>query len=523
MIKYFSTILALCIGSIGLLGQTAENTQQPERVPIYRVTVVARTTKAINYRHRSGDTKVDFRGTSLLPLAIGDAAVQSRQGTIRVDAKFRHLAPASRFGPEYMTYVLWAISPEGRPVNLGEVLPDNNGNSRLQVTSDLQAFGMIVTAEPHFAVTQPSDVVVMENFVTNDTTGTVEEVDAKYELLKRGQYTVSANPAELTPMAFDGKTPIEVYEARNAVRIAKWAGAEAYAAETLKKAEVDLQNAEGFLASKGDRKDSITNAREAAQIAEDARLISLHKMEAEEQARERKSADDARATAQAESIAAAQAREQAQHAAQEKAEADAAKQAAEAKAEQDRLTAEQARQTAEQERQNAEQARLTAEQAEQQKERAESEKGVLRAQLQQQFNSILATRDTARGLIMNMSDVLFDTGKYTLKPMAREKLARVSGILVSHQGLSLEIDGYTDSVGGDEFNQKLSEERARSVRDYLATQGVPPDSVTCKGFGKTNPVASNDTYKGRQQNRRVELVVSGDAIKAQMGSNPVSH
>ena len=516
MTKYFLTILALLIGSISLYGQAAPNNQQPERVPIYRVTVVARTTKAVNYRHRSGDTKVEFRGTSLLPSALGDADVQSRQGTIRVDAKFRHLEPATRFGPEYLTYVLWAISPEGRPVNLGEVLPDNGGNSRLQVTSDLQAFGLIVTAEPHFAVTQPSDVVVMENFVTNDTNGTVEEVDAKYELLKRGQYTANVNPAELTPMAIDGRTPIELYEARNALRIAKWAGAEAYAADTLQKAEADLQNAERFLASKGNRKDLITDAREAAQMAEDARLIAMRKMEAEERARERKSAADARSTAQAESIAAAQAKEQAEHAAQEKAEADAAKQSAEA-------NAEQARRTAEQERQTAEQSRQAAEQAEQQKERAESEKVALRAQLQQQLNSILATRDSARGLIMNMSDVLFDTGKYTLKPIAREKLAKVSGILVSHQGLTLEIDGYTDSVGSDEFNQTLSENRARSVRDYLATQGVPADSITCKGFGKTNPVASNDTYQGRQQNRRVELVVSGDAIRAQLSSNVGSH
>jgi outer membrane protein OmpA-like peptidoglycan-associated protein len=509
MIKYFSTMLALFVGSIGLFGQTATTTQQPDRVPIYRVTVVARTTKAINYRHRSADTKVDIRGTSLLPSALGDADVQSKQGTIKVDAKFKHLEPANRFGPEYMTYVLWAISPEGRPVNLGEVLLDNNGNSRLQVTSDLQAFGLIVTAEPHFAVTQPSDVVVMENFVTNDTNGTVEEVDAKYELLKRGQYSANVNPAELTPMAIDGKTPLELYEARNALRIAKWAGAETYAVDTLRKAELDLQNAEGFLASKGNRKDLITDAREAAQMAEDARLISMRKMEAEEQARERKAADDARATAQAESVAAAQAKEQAEHAAQEKAEADAAKQSAEAKAEQERQAAEQARQTAQQ--------------AQQQTERAESEKVALRAQLQQQLNSILATRDSARGLIMNMSDVLFDSGKYTLKPIAREKLAKVSGILLSHQGLTLEIDGYTDSVGSDEFNQTLSENRARSVRDYLATQGVPGDSITCKGFGKTNPVATNDNYQGRQQNRRVELVVSGDAIRAQLSSNVESH
>jgi outer membrane protein OmpA-like peptidoglycan-associated protein len=495
-------IFVIFLTTTSLPAQNSPTLGQPNSVPIYRVEVVARTIKAINYRHRSGETKVDFRGTSLLPDAIGAADVQSRLGTIRVDARFKHLQSASRFGPEYMTYVLWAISPEGRPVNLGEVLPDEGGNARLQVTSDLQAFGLIVTAEPHFAVTQPSDVVVMENFVTDDTNGTVEEVNAKYELLKRGQYTASVNPAQLTPMMFDGRTPIDIYEARNAVRIARWAGAEQYAPESLRKAEVDLQNAESLLMSKAGLKDSITDAREAAQMAEDARVITMRKMEAEEQARVQQNASDARARAEAESESARQAREQAQAAQQEKAQADAAKEAAEAQAEKSQK--------------QAQDAQVQAQNAQIQAAAAEAEKAALRAKLQQQLNAILETRDTARGLIMSMSDVLFDTGRYTLKPVAREKLAKVSGILLGHQGLTLEIDGYTDSRGGDEYNQTLSEERARSVRDYLASQGVPADSITSKGFGKTNPVASNDTAQGRQRNRRVELVVSGDAIKAQL-------
>lgn len=492
MNRFFGIIFVIFITLASLQAQTAPDTQLPNRVPIYRVEVVARTIKAINYRHRSEQTKVDFRGTSLLPDAMGSAEVQSKQGTIRVDVRFKHMQYASRFGPEYMTYVLWAISPEGRPVNLGEVLLDASGKGQLVVTSDLQAFGLIVTAEPHFAVTQPSDVVVMQNLVTDNTRGTIEEVDAKYELLKRGQYTASANPAELTPMPMDGRTPIDIYEARNAVRIARWSGAEHYAADTFRKAEVDLQNAESLLSSKRNWKESITDAREAAQMAEDARVITTRKMEAEEQARVQQSAADARARAQAESESARHAREQAEAAIQQKAQADAAKQSAEAQAE---LAQRQAAQ-------------------------AEADKAALRAKLQQQLNAILETRDSARGLIMNMSDVLFDSGRYTLKPVAREKLAKVSGILLSHQGLTLEIDGYTDSLGGDQFNQTLSEERARSVRDYLAAQGVPPESISARGFGKTNPVASNDSAQGRQQNRRVELVVSGDAIRAQL--NPAA-
>ena len=475
---------------------------QGNRVPIYRVTVVSRTIKAINYRHRSDQTKVDFRGTALLPEAVGSADVQSKQGAIKVDARFKHMAPANRFGPDYMTYVLWAISPEGRAVNLGEVLPDQDGNSRLQVTSDLQSFGMIVTAEPHFAVTRPSDAVVMENFVTNDTNGTIEEVDAKYELLKRGEFTANANQAELTPMVFDNKTPIEIYEARNAVRIARWAGAQKYAPESLQKAETDLQNAESFLAHKGNRKDMITDAREAAQMAEDAREITIRKIDEADRAHERQTAADAQATAATQAADAAEARAQAERAEQAKAEADAQKRAAEARTEQ----AQQA----------AEQAQLDAQQAQQKAGQAEAEKAALRAKLLDQLNAVLATRDTARGLIVNISGVLFDTGKSSLKPGAREKLAKVSGILLSHPGLTLEVDGYTDSVGGDEYNQRLSEERAMAVRDYLATQGVADTSITAKGFGKADPVATNDTAAGRQQNRRVELVVAGDVIKAQM-------
>src|ERR1700680_4618159 len=201
-------------------------------VPIFRVTVVARTTKAINYRHRSGPTPIDFRGTPLMPEAKGEAVVNSKQGRIEINAKMEHLSPATQYGPEYLTYVLWAVTPEGRPKNLGEVLL-NGTNSKLDVTTDLQTFGLIVTAEPYFAVTKPSDVGVMENFVRSDTQGTYEDIDAKYELLQRGQYVLNVNPSELKPMVLDRKIPLELYEARNAVRIARWTGADRYAADTL--------------------------------------------------------------------------------------------------------------------------------------------------------------------------------------------------------------------------------------------------------------------------------------------------
>lgn len=497
------TILSiLFLASLNAVGQT--DVQKTDSVPIYRVTVVARTIKAINYRHRSGSTKVDFRGTSLMPEARGTAEVSSKQGAIHVDSEFKNLRPASTYGPEHLTYVLWAISPEGRPVNLGEVLLNDANKSKLSVTSNLQSFGMIVTAEPYFAVTQPSDVVVMENFVTNSTSGTIEEVDAKYELLKRGQYTVNVSPSELQPIAMNTKIPLELYEARNAVRIAKWTGADQYAGDTLKKAELDLQNAEDLLTGKGNKKALITEAREAAQMAEDARAITVKKIEEEQQAQERQSAADAHARAQAEAAAAEQARQQAEQAAKEKAAADAAKATA--------LAQQQAAEA------QAQEAHVAAQQAQQQAQQAENEKSEMRAKLLQQLNLILQTRDTARGLIVNMSDVLFNSGKYTLRQEAREKLAKVAGVLLAYPGLSIEVDGHTDNVGSDEFNQTLSEERANSVRDYLVQQGVPAGSVTAHGFGKTQPVASNDTPIGRQLNRRVELVVSGDAIGTQLGA-----
>jgi outer membrane protein OmpA-like peptidoglycan-associated protein len=483
------------------VGQGHVQMDRSGSVPIFRVTVVARTTKAINYRHRSGSTKIDFRGTPLMPEAKGEADVNSKQGRIEINTRMEHLSPATQYGPEYLTYVLWAVTPEGRPKNLGEVLL-NGTNSKMEVTTDLQTFGLIVTAEPYFAVTQPSDVVVMENFVRNDTEGTFEEIDAKYELLQRGQYVLNVNPSELRPIPLDRKTPLKLYEARNAVRIARWTGADQYAADTLQKAEENLQNAEDELKGKIGKKTVAQNSRDAAQNAEDARLITIRKMEEEETANEKAAADrrESEANAQAAQAESERAKSEAQaeseRASRDKNDAEAARSAALAQEQATRAELDQARQTAAQ---------------------AEEEKTQLREQLRQQLSLILETRETARGLIVNMSDVLFDTGKYSLKPGAREKLAKIGGIVLAHPGLKLAVEGHTDSVGSDEYNQQLSEQRANSVRSYLVSQGVSADAVTALGFGKTRPVTDNNTASGRQQNRRVELVVSGEAIGVAVG------
>ena len=505
--------------------------------PIYRVTVVARTTKAINYHHRSGATNIDFRGTALMPEARGEARVESKQGVIKIDAHTERMQPATNYGPEYLTYVMWAITPEGRATNVGEVLL-HDGKSKLNATTELQSFGLIVTAEPYFAVTQPSDVVVMENIIRRDTTGTIEEVDAKYELLPRGQYTLNVNPSEIRPLRLDRKVPLELYEARNAVQIARWTGAERYAADTFLKAVQGLENAEGYLQGKAGKKPIGTVAREAVQMAEDARIITIKKMEEENLANERQAgaeresrAEGERAAAQSETERVTREAEAARHAAHADAErlkreneaqmAAAQSEADRLKAENDLRTASAANEADRLRRENeAQKAGLQADldRAARDKAQAEAEKTELRAQLLRQFNVILETRDTARGLIVNMSDVLFDTAKYSLRPGAREKLARVAGIISGHPGLKLDVEGHTDSVGGDDYNQQLSEHRATAVRDYLTHAGIPMDSVTAKGFGKTQPVASNETNTGRQQNRRVELIVSGEIIGTEIGS-----
>jgi outer membrane protein OmpA-like peptidoglycan-associated protein len=504
---------------------TPDQTGQP--MPIFRVTVVSRTTKAINYHHRTGTTHIDFRGTELMPAARGEASVDSRLGSTKVETHLDHMTPASQFGPEYMTYVLWAITPEGRAMNMGEVVLEGN-HANLLSTTDLQSFGLIVTAEPYFAVTQPSDVVVAENFVRNDTTGTIEQVDAKYELLQRGQYVM--NKTAYQPVKVDPKGPLQLAEAENAVEIARLAGADRYASDTLQKATIDLQNAEGFLNKTHDRKRSETNAREAAQMAEDARIITLRKIRDEELANERAAAAQREAEEKAK---AEQAAEQARQEAARRAQADAERLAAEkAKKEaleaaelaaNEKAAADAARQAALQQQQllaaQAEQAKLAAQEAErqrqladQQRQQAEADKAALRERIRQQLNTILETQETARGLIVNINDVLFDFNKYTLKPEAREKMARVAGILEAYPGLKIRLEGHTDSIGTDDYNQRLSEMRADTVRGYLMDQGVPAGSLSAVGLGKADPVASNDTAAGRQKNRRVDMVVSGEPI-----------
>jgi outer membrane protein OmpA-like peptidoglycan-associated protein len=513
--------------------QTTVEVEHMNSTPTFRVVVISRSVQAVNYKHRSGSSKLDFAGTTLMPSANGVANVNSKRGSIEIDAEFGDLQTPMTFGNEYLTYVLWAISPEGRAVNLGEVLVGDNHRSKLRVTTDLQAFALIVTAEPYYAVRQPSNVVVLENLVREDTKGTSEAVNAKYELMERGGYIPTGY--KFDPVVLNARLPLEFFEARNALRIAQSEGAEQYAPDSYGHAVQLMNNADGYAISRHmDRKPLIAVSREAVQTAEDAREIAVKKEDemrvaserqnsADAQAQSQQQADDARrlkeqaqsdtAQAQSDTARAREARAQAESEAA-RARSDAADaNAATAKARSDMADSQAASASelsvaqadAEQSRQAAQQAQLAAQQA-------DTDKAAMRARLSEQLNSILQTRDSARGLIVSMSDVLFDTGKFSLKPGAREKLAKVAGILLAYPGLNIEVGGYTDNVGGDAMNQTLSENRAGSVRDYLVQEGVSTNSVSAKGFGNTLPVATNDNSAGRQQNRRVELLVSGDAI-----------
>jgi outer membrane protein OmpA-like peptidoglycan-associated protein len=506
--------------------QSTVEVEHMSATPTFRVTVISRSVQAVNYEHRSGSSKLDFAGTNLLPGANGEAQVNSKRGAIEIEAEFGNLQRPTSFGNEYLTYVLWAISPEGRAVNLGEVLVGGNDRSKLHVTTDLQAFALIVTAEPYYAVRQPSNVVVLENVVRDDTKGTSEAVNAKYELMERGGYIPTGY--KFDPVVLNAKLPLEFFEARNALRIAQSEGAEQYAPDSYQHAVQLMNNADGYAVNKHmDRKPLIAVSREAVQTAEDAREIAVKKMVEMRLANERQDSADAQAQSRQQADDARRQKEQAQsdtalaQAARAQADSDAARarsdaansQAAAAKAQSDMADSQAASANAVSAAQaDAEQSRLAAQQAQLSAQQAETDKAAMRAKLSEQLNTILKTRDTARGLIVSMSDVLFDTGKYSLKPGAREKLAKVAGILLAYPGLNIEVGGYTDNVGGDAMNQTLSENRAGSVRDYLVQEGVATSSVSAKGFGNTLPVATNDNSAGRQQNRRVELLVSGDAI-----------
>lgn len=591
--RIFVPVLTAFSFAVPMAAQSSTEQKAAEQQPfVFKVDVVGRTTMAINFHHRQGSTEVGLKGTNLAPKAKGEVRVDSKTGATKVDAYVDNLPPAQELQDGYLTYVLWAITPEGRPQNLGELML-NGDHAKLQASTELQSFGLLVTAEPYYAVTQPSDYVILEGVIKSDstgtTTGTIMPIETRYDLVRRDGYLRYVAPADrLTLKEARNKIPLDLLEARQALAVARSAGGERYAEETMKRATMDMQNAESFFKSGADRKKVQTLARHVTQLAEDARLISVKRGQEEATAFERATNEKRQAELQrtAENEEAARLRAEAETKAQRQEAAEAAKRAAEEqrvaaenmarKEAQLTLETERARAAAamaelEREKQRALEAemaktKLEAEVAQRQRveamerqklleeqtraaqqkaeaaaaeqrnleaeaqrakeaaAKAESDRLAMRKELLRQLNVVLVARESARGLIVNMSDVLFTTGSDSLKPGAREKLSRIAGIILAHPGLKIEVEGHTDSVGSEAMNQRLSEKRAGSVRSYLVRQGIPEDAIVARGFGEAQPVADNSSPAGRQANRRVELVVNGAMLRApgeatQEGSN----
>jgi len=510
-VRIIITAVILC------LGFSSKAPAQTKQVPDADVT--SKSIKAIGYTVGGGGTKLVLVGTTAAPNASGEAKVEAKKPGTDIELNVKGLPQPSSIGAEFLTYVLWTVTPDGNTSNLGEIPIDKNGVGKISVTAQSQTFAMIVTAEPYFAVELPSEIVVLENDTKKSTKGKIYP-DNSYKLMKRSQYAKLGNPLALS---LDLKhVPLDMYQARNAVDIARSQGAEKYSPEIYTKAAGSLQMAENALASKADKTQIITNARQTIQFAEDARALSAERQEAERIQKEKDAAAAeaaAKAKAEAEAKAAAEAKRQAELAQAREAQlkAEAAQKAAEqeAAAAKQKAAADAAAANA-----AAEQAALRAKEqaAKDEAARAQAATQALRAQLLKQLNDVLQTTDTPRGLMVNMADVLFETAKYKLSTDAQLKLAKLSGIIQAHPGLSLTIEGYTDTTGTPDFNLKLSQQRADAVRDFLISQGLTPDTITANGLGQDHPVADNATAEGRKQNRRVEIIVSGEAIGAKLKS-----
>ena len=497
-------ILCFTASAVPLLAQSAPPTRRPETQPIYRVTIVQRTTPAINYSHRSEPTRIDFRGTPLLAQTRGQATVESKRGSTLVDARFERVPAPTRFGTEYLTYVVWAISPDGRAQNLGELVVNGSDKGRLRAATNMQAFALIVTAEPYFSVTQPSDVVVMENAVRPDTVGRVEQVNATYELLQRKDYTyaVGSRPVPVTgaPVSMDEYEAITaVFQAKNAIETARAAGADRYAPERLARAE-ELFDQARRLPLKSLNEEIVATARESAQTAEDARVITLKRADDDRLARERAQTAEVKKDAEA-----------------ERASAEARVEYAQMEADRARAEAVHAQASAEQARQQIEAQRAPSiaqsSSADRMRISPPDNSRSNRARLMEQLSRAFETRDTPQGLVMVIPDSMLETAAGAQR--VRGRLASIASALTTYPGLRFEVAAHTDTSQPESAGFSITQRLAARVRDLLAGVGIPPAMVVAQAYGSSRPVAPNSTSAGRQQNRRVEIVISGQAIGTQ--------
>jgi outer membrane protein OmpA-like peptidoglycan-associated protein len=473
------------------------------------VIVTRRDTVAIRYSEGQNST-IELVGTRLAPTLIGKAEVKRQQGRTRIKLEMKDFANPQALGPFYTTYVLWAISPEGRADSLAEMPFKRDSN--IEVTTALQTFALIITAEPYSAVKLPSPVIVAENQMRSGTKGVPETSKIQYRGDAGTFYAVSTDEPS---MAADYNTPLVVLGAHRAVAIAKRAGARKYDEEDFHQAEVKLAVLDQTWPENRKAEEKLGGqARDIMQLAEHAREVSVERdnqsrLSAERQearstiAQSKSEAEQARSDANQAQSQAAEAQSQAAQAQDEAARAKHETEIARQRVQDAQTEADKAKANEELARAQAEQSRIDADQARSEKEAAEQ-------QLYISLSAILETKREARGLVVSLSDVLFDFNKATLKPGARERLAKLAGVLIAYPGpYRMEIDGFTDSVGTDEYNLKLSQDRADTVQSYLVEAGVHTDRISqVKGMGKMTPVATNDTAEGRQMNRRVEIVIS---------------
>jgi outer membrane protein OmpA-like peptidoglycan-associated protein len=480
-----------------------------EPAPVYRVTVVQHNLDAVNYQYGAGPTKVDFRGTVLLPTAKGDATVDPRKGSTGINAKFEGLASPQRFGQEYLSYVLWAITPDGAPHNLGEIVPNGSDKAHLPVTTNLQTFALMVTAEPYGAVRHPSDLVVLENQVRPDTVGSLQPVQVKTELMPRGQYTWNVPASQAAVVASARKVPLsqyratlELYEAQNALGIARADGAQKYAPDVYSRAQQELQEAQQLHASAGGKDSVVQHARAATEIAEDARIIAGRRRDEDAVIAARKGTEEAQ-QAKLRAEATAQKEKERADSAQAQAQLD---QAARVRAEMDANAARAREQAAEmaaaakptpppvvvQVAPNDENAAAKAE----------------RERLLERLDTIIVTRDTPQGLDATVSDGDFNGAG--LRPEAAGSLIQLAAVLNAHPGLRVSVEGNSATPAGAD----LAGRRAETVAAALIRDGVPGEQISTQNLGDSRLIVSDDTTQGRIENRRVEIVISGRPIGA---------
>lgn len=472
---------------------------------LYELRPSSAPVRVFTYTAAEGTFSLVMQGSDLARSATGELRIRSRVSFNEIDLRVKGLPAPQSIGPEFLTYVVWAISSSGLGTNLGELVLER-GEGRLRTQTDQQSFGVIVTAEPFYSTTMPSDTVVLENAVSPNErrAPALSSVDARF--MPRGQYKVGAEMGEVKPFTFEPGVPLDIYQARNALLIGKRTRTDQFVAEGYRSSQTLLARAEE-LHYGGDAKGATASAREAVQVMGDAIRLSLERQDKLRSELISRAADDRvrRATATA---------EDAERRMQEALRRQAAAEKATREAEEKRQKAEDEMRLAVEERRRAQQEAIEAREVAQ---KLVQEQRQLRDLLVERLNQVLATEDTERGLVVKLSDILFDPGKFTLKSETKVLLARIAGILSWAPGITVQVEGHTDNTGDAAKNQQLSEQRAAAVGNFLVEQGMPASNISSVGYGESRPVAANNTREGREQNRRVELVLSGEMIGAHIG------